>query len=659
MLELREVRLRRGAAILFDRANLTIFRGDKLGIVGRNGCGKSSLLALLRGELGADAGNYAVPGKLNFVSVSQELPRTEATVLEYIRGGDGRLMEIEAALEKARAADDGMKEAELLGDYDAAGGWTSAARAAELADGLGFEPADIERPVKVLSGGLQMRANMARALMSRADVLMLDEPTNHLDLDAVLWLEGWLRRFQGTLLLVSHDREFLDDIVGRIVNIENGQLTHWTGNYTDFQRQHAASVQLSAAMAARQAREVARLHSFIERFRAKASKARQVQSRIKALNKLETITTYQEVETFEWEFAAASKLPQPLVTLDGASAGYGERVVIAGANRSVNPGERIGILGRNGAGKSTLMKLISGALPPLPGSGERVASPDLIVGNFAQLEVDRLDSRDTALVALTRRIDEIGARSQWDEQRRRNHLGGFGFRGDRVFEPVVHFSGGERARLALAILVAERPNLLLLDEPTNHLDFEMRHSLITALQDFAGAVIVVSHDRGLLRSVCDQFWLVADGAVQDFDGDLEDYAGWLEKRGGSAATPVAPEARQGKQPEARQGNQPKTRNDGQPKPRQDKQTTPQDKRRRDADARRELGPRRQEVKAIETSLAKLAQERTRLETELSGIDYARNADHARKVTERHKALLREVEHLETRWLELSERLESG
>ena len=334
-------------------------------------------------------------------------------------------MEIEAALEKARAADDGMQEAHLLGDYDHAGGYTSEARAAEVASGLGVSPEDVQRPVKVLSGGLQMRANMARALMSRADVLMLDEPTNHLDLDAVLWLEGWLQRFPGTLLLVSHDREFLDDIVGRIVNIENGQLTHWTGNYTDFQRQHAASIQQSAAMAARQEREVARLHSFIDRFRAKASKARQVQSRIKALSKLETIATYQELETFEWEFAAANKLPQPLVTLDAASAGYGERTVISRVGRSVNPGERIGILGRNGAGKSTLMKLISGALPP--SSGDRVASPDLIVGNFAQLEVDRLDARDTALIALTNRIDEIGARSQWDEQRRRNHLGGFGF----------------------------------------------------------------------------------------------------------------------------------------------------------------------------------------------------------------------------------------
>src|SRR5688572_27831542 len=579
MLELRDLRLRRGTAVLFDKANLTIFRGDKVGIVGRNGCGKSSLLALLRGDLGADAGDYKVPGKLNFVSVSQELPHTEQTVLEYVRSGDTRLMAIEAAMEKARAADDGMKEAELIGDYDLAGGYTSAARAAELADGLGFEPADIERPVKVLSGGLQMRANMARALMSRADVLMLDEPTNHLDLDAVLWLEGWLQRFPGTLLLVSHDREFLDDIVNRVVNLESGQLTHWTGNYTDFQRQHAASIQQSAAMAARQEREVARLHSFIDRFRAQASKARQVQSRIKALSKLETIATYQELENFEWEFAAASKLPQPLVTLDHADAAYGERIVVGGVNRSVNPGERIGILGRNGAGKSTLMKLISGALPP--SDGDRVASPDLIVGNFAQLEVDRLDARDTALVALTNRIDQLGVRGQWDEQRRRNHLGGFGFRGDRVFEPVVHFSGGERARLALAILVAERPNLLLLDEPTNHLDFEMRHSLITALQEFAGAVIVVSHDRGLLRSVCDQFWLVADGEVRDFDGDLEDYAGWLEKRAGSAATPNAPS----------------------PKPRAEK-------RRRDADSRRDSQPKdsgakRQEIRAIETSLDKL------------------------------------------------------
>jgi ATP-binding cassette, subfamily F, member 3 len=631
MLELRELRLRRGAAVLFDRANLTIFRGDKIGIVGRNGCGKSSLLALLRGDLGADGGDYTVPGKLNFVSVSQELPRTESTVLEYVRGGDTNLMALEAQLEKARAADDGMKEAHLLGDYELAGGYTSAARAAELADGLGFAPTDIERPVKTLSGGLQMRANMARALMSRADVLMLDEPTNHLDLDAVLWLEAWLQRFPGTLLLVSHDREFLDDIVNRIVNLESGKLTHWTGNYTDFQRQHAASIQQSAAMAARQEREVARLHSFIDRFRAQASKARQVQSRIKALGKLETIATYQEIEGFEWEFAAASKLPQPLVTLDRADAGYGERTVIAGVNRSVNPGERIGILGRNGAGKSTLMKLISGALPP--SGGDRVASPDLIVGNFAQLEVDRLDSRDTALVALTNRIDELGVRSQWDEQRRRNHLGGFGFRGDRVFEPVVHFSGGERARLALAVLVAERPNLLLLDEPTNHLDFEMRHSLITALQDFAGAVIVVSHDRGLLRSVCDQFWLVADGVVSDFEGDLEDYAGWLEKRAGAAATPAAPKARKDGQSAAR--------------------TEKREQRQRD------LAPKRQEIKSIEGSLAKLGQERTRLEAEIAGLDYGRNADHARKVTERHAAVVREVEQLETRWLELSERLESG
>jgi ATP-binding cassette subfamily F protein 3 len=630
MLELRELRLRRGAAVLIDKANLTIFRGDKIGIVGRNGTGKSSLLALLRGDLGADAGEYKVPGKLNFVSVSQELPRTDSTVVEYVRSGDARLMALEAELEKARAADDGMKEAELLGDYDLAGGYTSVARAAELADGLGFEPQDIERPVKVLSGGLQMRANMARALMSRADVLMLDEPTNHLDLDAVLWLEKWLQRFPGTLLLVSHDREFLDDIVGRIVNLENGQLTHWTGNYTDFQRQHAASIQQSAAMAARQQREVARLHSFIDRFRAQASKARQVQSRIKALSKLETIATYQELESFEWEFAAANKLPQPLVTLDDATAGYGERIVISGVNRSVNPGERIGILGRNGAGKSTLMKLISGSLPQ--SQGDRVASPDLIVGNFAQLEVDRLDARDTALIALTNRIDEMGVRSQWDEQRRRNHLGGFGFRGDRVFEPVVHFSGGERARLALSILVAERPNLLLLDEPTNHLDFEMRHSLITALQGFAGAVIVVSHDRGLLRSVCDQFWLVADGVVQDYDGDLDDYATWLEKRGSAAATPAAPRARS--------------------------RDERREQRAKGAETRRGTAPKRQEIKSIETELAKLGQERGKLEIELAGLDYGRNAAHARKVNERHAAVRHEIEQLETRWLELSERLES-
>ena len=630
MLELRDVRLRRGAAVLFDKANVTVFRGDKIGIVGRNGCGKSSLLALLRGDLGADAGEYKVPGKLNFVSVSQELPHTEATVLEYVRSGDGRLMQIEAALDKARAADDGMKEAELLGDYDSAGGWTSAARAAELADGLGFAPGDIERQVKVLSGGLQMRANMARALMSRADVLMLDEPTNHLDLDAVLWLEGWLQRFPGTLLLVSHDREFLDDIVNRVVNLEKRPAHALDRKLhrlpAPARRQHPAVGRDGRAPGTR-----GDAAAFLHRPLPGAGQQGATGAKpYQGAGKLETIATYQELENFEWEFAAANKLPQPLVTLDGASTGYGERIVVGGVNRSVNPGERIGILGRNGAGKSTLMKLISGALPA--SEGERVASPDLVVGNFAQLEVDRLDARDTALIALTNRIDQLGVRSQWDEQRRRNHLGGFGFRGDRVFEPVVHFSGGERARLALSILVAERPNLLLLDEPTNHLDFEMRHSLITALQDFAGAVIVVSHDRGLLRSVCDQFWLVADGVVRDFDGDLEDYAGWLEKRAGSASTPAAP------------------------KPRTDDR---REQKRKDAGSRRDLAPKRQEIKSIETSLGKLGQERTRLESELAGLDYARDPAHARKVTERHSALRQEIELLETRWLELSERLESA
>ena len=512
MLELRELRLRRGAAVLFDRANLTIFRGDKIGIVGRNGCGKSSLLALLRGDLGADAGDYSVPGKLNFVSVSQELPRTEATVLEYVRSGDARLMAIEAELEKARAADDGMQEAHLLGDYELAGGYTSAARAAELADGLGFEPGDIERPVKRAVGWIaDARQHGARADVARrrADARRADQPPGPRRGAVAGALAAAFSRHAAAGVARSRvprrHRQPHREPRERPAHALDRQLHRFPA---PARRQHPA---VGGHGRAPGSARVARLHSFIDRFRAQASKARQVQSRIKALSKLETITTYQELDTFEWEFAAANKLPQPLVTLDRAAAGYGERVVISGVGRSVNPGERIGILGRNGAGKSTLMKLISGALPP--SGGDRVASPDLIVGNFAQLEVDRLDSRDTALIALTNRIDEIGVRSQWDEQRRRNHLGGFGFRGDRVFEPVVHFSGGERARLALAILVAERPNLLLLDEPTNHLDFEMRHSLITALQDFAGAVIVVSHDRGLLRSVCDQFWLVADGAV--------------------------------------------------------------------------------------------------------------------------------------------------
>src|ERR1700761_5371247 len=536
MLTLADVRLRRGPQVLVDGASLGIFRGEKVGIVGRNGSGKSTLLALIKGELLPDAGEYSAPPNLATASVAQELPDSvDAPLVEYILDGDLELREVEAQLALAEQKADGVQIGALHAEYERLAGYAGRSRAAELAAGLGFAPEETERPVRQFSGGLKMRANLARALMRRSDLLLLDEPTNHLDLDAVLWLEQWLRSYPGTLLLVSHDREFLDGVAGRILLIESGRLSSYAGNYSAFEVQHAAEGERTRALIARQERETARVTSFIARFRAQASKARQVQSRLKALARLGEISAVQPESAFEWEFAAPAKLPRPLLTLEHLAAGYGSRRIIEDVSLSVNPGDRIGILGRNGAGKSTLMRVLAEQLTP--SAGTFTAAPDVMTGFFAQIELEHLDSDSTALDELVRRGGPEVA--QWLEQQRRDHLGSFGFRGERVFEPTGRFSGGERARLALAILVARRPNLLLLDEPTNHLDLEMRHALFVALQDFAGAVVVVSHDRTLLRGACDSFLLVANGVVAPFDGDLDDYAEWLGKSGKARAVPDA------------------------------------------------------------------------------------------------------------------------
>ncbi len=638
MLEFQGVRLRRGAQVLVNDASFTIFGGEKVGIVGRNGCGKSTLLALVRGELGCDAGDFVRSPKLSVVSVLQELPRTDSTVLDYIMDGDHEVRRVAQEAEAARTRGDGAREAALLAEYESLGGYAAAARASETAVGLGFANPDLEKPVRTLSGGLQMRANLARALLGRADVLLLDEPTNHLDLDAVLWLERWLQRFRGTLLLVSHDREFLDAIVTRIVHIEAGAVRVYEGDYTSYERQAAAERQRVSALAERQSREAARIHSFVERFRAKASKARQVQSRLKWLSRLEELPPERSAETFEWSFESARKLPQPLLTFDAVAAGYGARTVIANVRLDLNPGDRLGILGRNGAGKSTLMKTIAGEVAPL--AGTRLASPDLAVGFFAQLELDRFDSADTAMSALTRRVAPTLTTGAWSEQQRRDHLGRFGFRGDRVFEPVEHFSGGERARLALALLVAERPNLLLLDEPTNHLDFEMRHALAMALQDFAGAVAIVSHDRSLLRAVCDRFVIVHEGAVTPFDGDLEDYATWLD----NAARPTS-EPRNAAASDAA----PLT-------------VDRREQRRREAEIRKQLAPLKQSLRSIETQLEQLQRERAAIEQQLIDPSLYTTADGnraARELTMRSQALARDIAAAEDAWLQCSETLEAA
>ena len=627
MLTLANVRLRRGPQVLVEGASVGIFRGEKIGIVGRNGSGKSTLLALIKGELLPDAGEYSAPPNLALASVAQELPDSvDAPLVDYILDGDLELRAVEAQIAQAEQQGDGARIGTLHAEYERLAGYSAKSRVAEMASGLGFAPEEIERPVRQFSGGLKMRANLARALMRRSDILLLDEPTNHLDLDAVLWLEQWLRSYPGTLLLVSHDREFLDGVVGRVLHIEGGRLSSYAGNYSAFEVQHAAEGERTRALAAKQEREIARVTSFVNRFRAQATKARQVQSRLKALARLGEIAAVQPESSFEWEFAAPAKLPRPLLTLERLAAGYGTRRVIENVSLSVNPGDRIGILGRNGAGKSTLMRVLAGQLAPV--AGTLTAAPDVMTGFFAQIELEHLDSDSTALAELGRRGGSEVA--PWTEQQRRDHLGRFGFRGDRVFEPTGRFSGGERARLALAILVARKPNLLLLDEPTNHLDLEMRHALLVALQEFAGAVVVVSHDRTLLRGACDSFLLVANGAVSAFDGDLDDYAAWLAKsaKPREIAEAAAPSR--------------------------------QEQRRLDAEARNRLTPLRNEQRKIETQLEKLGAERQHLEAEMAdpATYTTKPPEEGRRLTQRHGEVVREITTLEERWLEVMSELEA-
>ncbi|HEU5442787.1 MAG TPA: ATP-binding cassette domain-containing protein [Steroidobacteraceae bacterium] len=651
MLTLSEVRLRRGPQVLIDGATCSVFRGEKVGIVGRNGCGKSTLLALIRGDLAPDMGEYRAPPGLAIAAVAQELPDTEATLVDYIRRGDLELAAHELQMQaaenaakgeavgshgrSARGSDgpaeqiDGARLALLHAEYDRLGGYAARSRAAQLASGLGFAPEDLERPVRWFSGGLQMRANLARALMRRSDVLLLDEPTNHLDLDAVLWLESWLKSYAGTLLLVSHDREFLDGVAGRILHIEAGRLRSYAGNYSAFETQRAAEAERTQAMLASQQRERARVESFVARFRAQASKARQVQSRLKWLARLPEVATLHLEEGFEWEFAAPAKLPRPLLTLERIAAGYGDRQVLREVSLDVSPGDRIGILGRNGAGKSTLMRVLAGQLAPLAGRME--AAPDVVTGFFAQLELEHLDADGTALGELQLRGGPDQPR--WTELDRRTHLGRFGFRGDRVFEPTRQFSGGERARLALSILVARRPNLLLLDEPTNHLDLDMRHALLLALQDFEGAVVIVSHDRALLRGACDRFLLVADGAASPFDGDLEDYAAWLARGAGAARAADAGD------PGA---SAPSRR----------------EQRRLEAEARNRLTPLRSEQRKVEQRLEQLTAEQKDIESRLADPATCAAAEQ-RRLSARHGELSREISALEERWLEVSTALEAA
>lgn len=630
MLTFSSLSLRRGTRLLISEASFTIYRGEKVGIVGANGCGKSSLLALILGELHPDAGSFDMPAQLVTAHVAQELDATERAAVEFVMDGDAELRATQAAMAAAEAKNAGAALGELHARYAALGGYDARSRAGRLMHGLGFCAADESKPVDAFSGGWRMRLNLAQALMCRSDLLLLDEPTNHLDLDAVLWLEEWLRNYPGTLLMIAHDREFLDRSVDRIVHIENRTARLYTGNYSAFEEQRAAQLAQQQSMYERQQHEIRHMMSFVERFRAKASKARQAQSRLKALERMERIAPAHVDSQFEFSFPAPQKLPRPLLTLEKQSVGYGERVVLQSLNMTIVPGSRIALLGRNGAGKSTLMKLLAGELAPL--AGTRTEARDLRIGYFAQHQLEQLAVEESPLEHLRRLGGEAAMRST--EQELRSFLGGFGFSGDRVFEPVAPFSGGEKARLVLALVSFKRPNLLLLDEPTNHLDLEMRQALAVALQDYEAAVVLVAHDRHLLRAVADDLILVDQGRAAPFDGDLEDYARWFTvSAAGSGEEVAAPKlaAEQKKQ-----------------------------RKREEAERRNRLSPLRAEVARLEACIAELERKRQEIESALAAPEiYGEQAkQQLQKLLKVQAGLGREMSASENAWLAATERLDA-
>ena len=585
MLNFKNIAIRRGNRLLFSEASFTIHKGQKIGLTGANGAGKSSLFALLRGELHADEGEFSMPPNLEIAHVAQETPALECSAIDYVLDGDRELRALQHQLVDAEQAHDGLKLAELHTKLEVVGGYTAQARASRLLNGLGFTTEQESRPVSAFSGGWRMRLNLAQALMCRSDVLLLDEPTNHLDLDAVMYLQDWLCKYPGTLLLISHDRDFLDAITDHIVHIEQNQAQIYTGNYSDFERMRAEKLAQQQSAFEKQQREIAHIQSFIDRFKAKATKARQAQSRIKALERMEIIAQAHIDSPFSFEFPPPKKMPNPLVKLEEAKIGYGNKVVINTVSLSISPGDRIGLLGPNGAGKSSLIKILAGQMPTL--EGKLQTAQDLNIGYFAQHQLELLHLEESPLWHL-QRLDKLAT-----EKDLRNFLGGFDFRGDKVNDPVGPFSGGEKARLVLALLVYQNPNLLLLDEPTNHLDLEMRHALSVALQEYQGAILVVSHDRHLLRSVTDQLLLVADGRVQTFDGDLDDYKQWLADQKKNSEEPIST------------GDN------------SSNSVSRKDQRKQDAERRQRLKPLLDAVKKAEAAVEKYHQRQRELEEKLA------------------------------------------
>ena len=633
MLTFSSLSLRRGTRLLIKDASFTIYRGEKVGIVGKNGTGKSSLLALMLGELQPDAGSFDRPSQLVLAHVAQELDATDQTAIDFVMDGDEELRTTEAAIARAEAADDGNKLGELHARYAAIGGYDARSRAGKLLHGLGFSSDDESRAIREFSGGWRVRLNVAQALMCRSDLLLLDEPTNHLDLDAVIWLEEWLRNYPGTLLMIAHDREFLDRTVNRVVHLEQGTARIYTGNYSKFEEQRAEQLAQQQSMFERQQREIKHMMSFVERFRAKASKARQAQSRIKALERMERIAPAHVDSEFEFSFLPPEKLPQPLLTLDDQSAGYGDRIVLGSIGMTIAPGSRIALLGRNGAGKSTMMKLLAGELTSR--SGKRTEARDLRIGYFAQHQLEQLSVGESPLAHVKRLGGAAAAKAT--EQELRSFLGKFGFSGDRVFEPVGPFSGGEKARLVLALVSYMRPNLLLLDEPTNHLDLEMRQALAVALQDFDAAVVLVSHDRHLLRAVADELILVDQGRARAFDGDLDDYARWFTTREQQEESEI--EARDN----ANSAEQRKQR------------------KREEAEQRNRLSGFRSQIAKLEKEMARHQAELAQIESDLAAPDLYQEQGKARllKLLDSQRSVKEKLDAAESAWLDESEKLEKA
>lgn len=628
MLVFSDVAIRRGSRLLLTDFSAAIHAGQKVGVTGRNGTGKSTLFALIRGELVADRGEFVRPQQLSIAHLAQETPALPQSALDYVLDGDAELRRIQAALAQAEAAQDAQGQAQAHDQLHAVDGYTAPARAARLLAGLGFAADAMQRPVADFSGGWRMRLNLAQCLMCRSELLLLDEPTNHLDLDTVLWLAQELERYSGTLLIISHDRDFLDVFCTHTLHLERASATLYTGNYSSSEAQRAEHMRQQAKEYEAQKRRLGELQRFVDRFKAKASKARQAQSRVKQIEKIQLVEPAHWASPFSFGFAQPERLPSPLIQAEHLRCGYlSEQPVIDGARFGLEPGDRIGILGPNGAGKSTLVKTIAGSLAPL--GGKLVRDERVQVGYFHQHQVDALHAEWSAM----QHLQELAPKER--EQSLRDYLGGFDFQGDRVFEPVGGFSGGEKARLALALLVWRKPNLLLLDEPTNHLDLEMRHALELALLDYAGAVILVAHDRHLLATCCEDLWLVHAGTLQVFDGDLDDYSRWLQRNTAGATKPSRAE---------------KT---GDPAP------SAAVRRREAAEQRQREQPLRKSMQQAEREMHAVSAHLTTLEQELAQPElYSAQPERAAELAREQGEWRKRLEAAEERWMLAAEELQA-